>query len=139
MIHDFLPLSAADTIADIGTGSGYSLIPIASQCPGCKFIVEDIDSTSCSRSALLKRINKSGNKTSIENFIFYYGTEKATNLPTAAYNKVLIFDVIHELTYKTEMLSDIKRIMKLHGSIFIEEILVHTKIKKKTKPVPIRF
>ena len=79
---------------------------------------------------LTKKINKTGNKTRIENFIFHYGNEKETNLPSATFNKVLIFDVIHEMTYKTEMLNDIKRILQKNGSIFIEEILVHKPVKK---------
>jgi ubiquinone/menaquinone biosynthesis C-methylase UbiE len=129
-ISKFLDLSPADVIADIGTGTGYSLIPIANNCPECKFIVEDIDSLSCNRKSLIKKINNSGKKTRIENFEFHYGTEKATNLPSATFNKVLIFDVIHEMTYKAEMLNDIKRILQKNGSIFIEEILVHKPVKK---------
>jgi len=129
-INRFLDLSSKDVMADIGTGSGYSLIPIANNCPDCRFTVEDIDSTTCNRKALSKKIDKTVNKTSIDNFEFHYGAEKSTNLPSATYNKVLIFDVIHELTYKTEMLADIKRILKPNGSIFIEEILVHNPVKK---------
>ncbi len=130
-INKFLNLSPSDSIADIGTGAGYSLIPIANNCPQCKFVVQDIDSTTCNKKTLAKKINKSGNKISIENFSFYYGTEKTTNLPSAKFNKVLIFDVVHEMTYKTEMLADIKRILLQNGSIFIEEILVHKPVKKE--------
>jgi ubiquinone/menaquinone biosynthesis C-methylase UbiE len=130
VVSMFLSLSPTDIIADIGTGVGYSLIPIANNCPECKFFVEDIDSSSCNPKTLAWRINNTGNKTKIENFAFFYGTEKATNLPSAKFNKVLIFDVIHEMTYKTEMLKDIKRILQKNGSIFIEEILVHKPEKK---------
>ena len=130
VVSKFLDLSPVDIIADIGTGAGYSLIPIANSCPECKFIIEDIDSSSCNKKTITKKINKTGNKTSIENFKFHYGTEKETNLPSLTFNKVLIFDVIHEMTYKTEMLNDIKRILQKNGSIFIEEILVHKPVKK---------
>jgi ubiquinone/menaquinone biosynthesis C-methylase UbiE len=130
VVSRFLSLSPTDIIADIGTGVGYSLIPIANNCPECKFIVEDIDSSSCNPKTLAWRINNTGNKTRIENFVFFYGTEKATNLPSAKFNKVLIFDVIHEMTYKTEILNDIKRILQKNGSIFIEEILVPKPEKK---------
>jgi ubiquinone/menaquinone biosynthesis C-methylase UbiE len=129
-VSKFLDLKSSDIIADIGTGAGYSLVPIANDCPQCKFIAEDIDSSTCNSRTLTKKINASGNKTSIQNFEFYYGTEKTTNLPSAKFNKVLIFDVIHELTYKTEMLNDIKRILQKNGAVFIEEILVHQPIKK---------
>lgn len=127
---DFIQLTPSDKIADIGTGAGYSLIPLANHCPECKFAVEDIDSTTCNPTNLLKKINNSGNLTSIQNFTFYYGTEKNSPLPSAAYNKILIFDVVHELTYKKEILEDCKRILTPSGSIFIEEILVHKPVKK---------
>ena len=130
IVNSFLALSPADVIADIGTGTGYSLIPIANHCPGCKFIVEDIDSSSCNTKSLTKQINNTGKQTSIENFEFHYGTEKATNLPSETFNKVLIFDVIHEMTFKNEMLKDIKRLLQKNSSIFIEEILVHKPVKK---------
>ncbi len=130
LVNEFLNLSPKDVIADIGTGAGYSLIPIANGCGDCKFVVEDIDSLTCNKETLSKKITKTGNKTSIENFSFYYGTEKTTNLPSSTYNKVLIFDVIHEMTYRKEMLNDIKRILQPDGSVFIEEILVNKKVKK---------
>ena len=128
IVNSFLNLLPTDVIADIGTG--YSLIPIANSCPDCKFIVEDIDSLSCNSKSLNKKINNTGKKTSIGNFEFHYGTEKSTNLPSATFNKVLIFDVIHEMTFKNEMLNDMKRILQKNGSIFIEEILVHKPVKK---------
>ncbi|HEX8333216.1 MAG TPA: class I SAM-dependent methyltransferase [Segetibacter sp.] len=130
IVNKFLDLKPTDLVADIGTGPGYSLIPIANNCPECKFVVQDIDSLSCNARSLGKKINNSGNKTSIQNFTFYYGTEKATNLPPATFSKVLIFDVIHEMTYKDEMLNDIKRILQAKGLIYIEEILVHKTVKK---------
>lgn len=129
-VIDFLRLSPADVIADIGTGAGYNLIPIANYCPQCKFAVEDIDDNNCNKKALANKINNSGNKTQIENFEFHYGTEKATGFPSAKFNKLLIFDVIHEMTFKNEMLNDIKRILQTNGSVYIEEILVHKPVKK---------
>lgn len=130
LITEFVHLTTKDKIADIGTGTGYSLIPIANECPDCKFTVEDIDSFSCNQNVLSRRIAKTGNKTNIKNFTFYYGTEKSTALPSATYNKILVFDVIHEMTYKAEMLTDIKRILQKDGAVLIEEVLVHKKVKK---------
>ena len=130
VVSAFLNLSPSDNITDIGTGAGYSLIPIANNCPECKFTVEDIDSSSCNIRTLAKKINNTGSKARIENFTFYYGIEKVTNLHSSKFNKVLIFDVIHEMTYKNEMLNDIKKILQKNSSIFIEEILVHKSVKK---------
>jgi ubiquinone/menaquinone biosynthesis C-methylase UbiE len=130
LILSFLDLKETDKVVDIGTGNGYSLIPIASEYPTLKFTVEDIDSSTCNKKNLEKRIKKLGNKTSIEQFKIVYGTELTTNLPTEGYNKILLFDVIHEISQKEIMLGEIKRITSKGGFIFIEEILVHKPQKK---------
>ena len=131
IILSFLDLKETDRIADIGTNSGYSLIPIANEYPTIKFTVEDIDSGTCNIKNLTKRIKKSGNKTNIEQFNIVYGTETSTNLPTASFSKVLMFMVMHEITYKKEMLADIKRILQKNGSLYIEENISHKPHKKQ--------
>ena len=129
-IIQFLNLSPTDKIADVGTSSGYSLIPIANKYPDIIFTVEDIDSGSLNRKKLIKQIKKFGNIAKIEHFNIIYGTEASTNLPTATFNKVLLFDVVHEFSDRNTMLQDVKRILSKNGSVFIEEILVHKPIKK---------
>jgi ubiquinone/menaquinone biosynthesis C-methylase UbiE len=126
----FLNLSASDSIADIGTSTGYSLIPIANAYPKLHFTVQDIDSTTCNPKKFLTQIKRFGNLSTIDQFSFCYGTEKSSNLPSNRFTKVLITDVIHELTYRTEMLEDLKRILAPNGSLFVEEILVHKAVKK---------
>lgn len=133
LVTTFLNLKPEDKIADIGTGSGYKLVQISNECPSCTFDVEDIDSLTSNKTILTKWIYKAGNLTKIENFKYYYGDDTTTNMPSNSYNKVLIFNVIHEFTYKKKMLDEIKRILKKDGQVFIEEILVHKKIKKNSK------
>jgi len=130
-ILNFINISMQDTIADIGTGAGYNLVPIANAYPTLHFTAEDIDSNYCNRKKLLRQIRATGNNTSIENFDIRYGTETSTNLPPAAYSKVLAFDVLHEMSAKSLMLADIRRILQPGGSVYIEEILVHKKAKKE--------
>jgi ubiquinone/menaquinone biosynthesis C-methylase UbiE len=134
----FLDLKETDAIADIGTNSGYSLIPIANEYPNIKFTIEDIDSSSCNIKNITKRIKKLGYKTNIEQFSFVYGTETSTNLPTCKFNKVLMFMVLHEMTFKKEMLEDVKRILQKNGSIFIQENISH-KPQKKQRACNYRF
>jgi ubiquinone/menaquinone biosynthesis C-methylase UbiE len=129
-VIDFLHISLNDSIADIGTGSGAHLIAIANEYPSLHFTAEDIDSNFCNKQLLLKTLIKTGNKTSIENFTIHYGTTTATLLPAAGFSKVLAFDVLHEMTWKPAMLADIKRILKANGVLYLQEILVHKKIKK---------
>ena len=72
-------------------GRAHSLIPIANRYTTIKFIVEDIDSGTYNIKNLTKRINKLGNKRSIEKFNIVYGKETFTNLLTASFPKVLMF------------------------------------------------
>jgi ubiquinone/menaquinone biosynthesis C-methylase UbiE len=137
-ILSFLSLKDTDNIVDIGTGDGYSLIPIANEYPTLKFTVEDIDSSTCNKKSLSKRIKKLGNKTSIEQFKIVYGTDSTTNLPSASFNKVLMFMVLHEITYKHQMLEDIKRILQKEGSLLIQENISH-KPQKKQRACSYRF
>jgi len=127
---DFLHISPQDAIADIGTGHGAGLVPIANEYPLIHFTLEDHDSNFCNKTMLQKEIVRTGNRTSIDNFSFQYGDDAGTHLPAAGFSKVLAFDLIHELSNKPAMLADIKRILQSDGSFFIREILVHKKIKK---------
>ncbi|HOS47483.1 MAG TPA: class I SAM-dependent methyltransferase [Bacteroidia bacterium] len=128
IISQFLKLNPQDKIVDIGSGKGSAILRVAEDCPECFFTVEDIDSNSCAKTVYLNKLKNS--KTDISHFTFHIGNEKSTTLPDKKYTKVLMFDVIHELSNKAEMLSDVKRILQPEGSLFIEEILVKRKVKK---------
>ena len=127
----FLHLADSDRVADIGTGAGYQLVPIANAYPQLYFTAEDIDSNYCNKARLLKQINATGNKTSIDHFTIQYGTTTSTNLPNGQFTKVLLFDVLHEMECKPAMLANIKSVLQASGTLFIEEILVHKKMKKE--------
>jgi ubiquinone/menaquinone biosynthesis C-methylase UbiE len=130
-INNFLALTDKDVVADVGTSSGYSLVPIAGANPNIIFTVEDIDSSTLNRKKLLAQIKRFGNKANINQFNIVYGTETSTNLPAANFTKVLMFDVIHEMSDRQTMLHDIKRILQKGGSLFIEEVLVYKPKKKE--------
>ncbi len=130
LVIQFLNIQPGDRIVDIGTGSGYSLIPIANAYPDIKITAEDIDSNTCNTALLTKRILQSGGPANIGNITIQIGTEKGTNLPVRSFTRAFVFDVIHEMTWKKEMLADIKRILRDSGVVYIEEVLVHKKIKK---------
>jgi ubiquinone/menaquinone biosynthesis C-methylase UbiE len=131
LINDFISLTDKDIVADVGTGAGYSLVPIAGANPNIIFTVEDIDSSTLNRKKLIAQIKRFGNKANIEQFKIIYGTETSTNLPTASFTKVLMFDVVHEMSDRQTMLNDIKRILQKGGSLFIEEVLVYVPAKKE--------
>jgi ubiquinone/menaquinone biosynthesis C-methylase UbiE len=131
LINNFLALTEKDIVADVGTSSGYSLVPIAGANTNITFTVEDIDSSTLNRKKLLAQIKRFGNRATIEQFKIVHGTETSTNLPTASFTKVLMFDVVHEMSNRQTMLVDIKRILQKGGSLFIEEILVYKPKRKE--------
>ncbi len=131
LINEFLLLTDKDIIADVGTGAGYSLVPIAAANPSIIFTVEDIDSSTLNTKKLIAQIKRFGNKANIEQFKIVYGSSTSTNLPTATFTKVLMFDVIHEMSDRQTMLKEIKRILQKGGSLFIEEVLVYKPQKKE--------
>jgi ubiquinone/menaquinone biosynthesis C-methylase UbiE len=131
LVNDFLSLTDKDIVADVGTGAGYSLVPIAGINPNLTFTVEDIDSSTLNRKKLIAQIKRFGNKANMDQFNIIYGTETSTNLPSASFTKVLMFDVVHEISDRQIMLNDIKRILQKGGSLFIEEVLVYKTAKKE--------
>lgn len=133
----FIQLSPADKVADIGTGAGYSLVPIVSRYPQLRFVAEDIDSGYCNKKLLTKAARQLKYNINTDSIDIHIGTEKSTGLPPHSFTKVLAFDVLHEMTYKTEMLADIKNILQQNGVLIIGEILVHkTKKKERTCNYP---
>ena len=130
-LMSFYNFSPNDVIADIGSGNGGNIILIASFYPTTKFTIEDIDKETCNAQNFKKEIDKSGHKVNIENFSFYYGTEKSTNLPLKKFTKVLVNDLIHELTYSAEMLTDLRRILTNNGQLLVSEIVVIKKAPKE--------
>jgi ubiquinone/menaquinone biosynthesis C-methylase UbiE len=130
-LMSFYNFNSNDVIADIGSGDGKNIILIASFYPTNKFTIEDIDKETCNAQNFKKAIVQTGHKVNIENFKFCYGTEKSTRLPSNTYTKVLVNDLVHELTYSTEMLADLNRILKSDGRLMVSEIVVIKKAPKE--------
>ena len=126
----FIDIKPTDTIVDIGSGSGYSIVPIIALYPNVLFTLQDIDSNKLNIKNITTRIKKYSKEENVKQLNIVYGTEKSTNLPKASFNKILLFDVIHEFTYKAEMLTDIAKVLSTNGSLFVEEIIVHQSQKK---------
>ncbi|MEQ1552707.1 MAG: methyltransferase domain-containing protein [Ferruginibacter sp.] len=131
IIFKFIALSDTDKIVDIGSGAGYSLMPIANAHSNIMFTVQDIDNSTCNKKRFEQQILKFGGIAKIEQFKFVIGTDSTTNLPSNSFTKILMFDVLHEMSKKKQMLTDIKRIMIKNASFFIEENLAHKPQRKQ--------
>ncbi len=126
----FINIQPTDSIVDIGSGSGYSIIPIVAQYPNILFTLQDIDSNTLNIKNIERRLKKISKENNIAKLNIVYGTENNTNVPKASFNKILLFDVVHEFKYKAAMLNEIAMLLTPNGSLFIEEIIVHNPQKK---------
>ncbi|HEY5822828.1 MAG TPA: class I SAM-dependent methyltransferase [Cyclobacteriaceae bacterium] len=112
-----------ESIADIGTGSGYFEIVLSKFCDNLQVYAVDIDSVSMGHLATqLKFLDLNDEKNIIYNTVL--GNEKSSLLPSHRFDKVIVRNTFHHFTYPNEMLADCKRIMKKNARLFIVDILV---------------
>lgn len=116
-----------DTIASIGASNGWFEGAASVYYDSLIFYLEDIDTTCLNLEQLNKMIklysNIKGKKINNE-FILIVGEKTKTNLPTYKFDKVIMNMTYHHLTNKSEMLSEIKRIIKNDGVFFVLEAII---------------
>ncbi|HCW08786.1 MAG TPA: hypothetical protein DGG95_15625 [Cytophagales bacterium] len=128
-----------ETVADIGSDNGwlegvYSLVPNLK----CKFYLEEIDTTCLNKKIFTQMVSHYTklNGGSIDDDFFYsIGDERSTHLPKNTFDRVILALTYHELSYKEEMLNDIKSILKPTGVLMISEnvTLKHRKRRRDCK------
>jgi predicted methyltransferase len=122
-IYQFKP---HEIIASVGASSGVWEIWFASQVDNLTFYLQDIDPLNCNQEEIdygVKYYEKFLNKKIIGTFIPVIGSQKETNLPKNLFDKILIINSLHELSFIDEMLKDIKECLKPSGVLFVEEQL----------------
>ncbi|HEA29450.1 MAG TPA: class I SAM-dependent methyltransferase [Leeuwenhoekiella sp.] len=108
-------ISAEDTLADIGAGSGYhvfKMAPIASK--GLVYAVDIQDE-------MLSAMRTKKQETGIRNVELIKGSEKSVNLPENSVDKVLMVDVYHEFNFPVAMIASIKKALRPDGEIYLIE------------------
>jgi SAM-dependent methyltransferase len=129
-IASYISIKDTDVVADIGSGNGVNIIKLSKYFPNRKYYVEDIDSLNFNRKNFIRNIKFFNPNIPIDSFQFVYGTQVSTNLPKKFFSKVLMVAVVHEMSDKEKMFSDIKSILIPNGYIIIEEPLVHKVVPK---------
>jgi ubiquinone/menaquinone biosynthesis C-methylase UbiE len=120
---DFQP---QDTIADIGASEGWLDVAFGIYKDSLHFYLENIDSTNIKNERLEKTIKDFAQVKGSQitcHYTFSFGSEKNTDLPSNYFNKVLLVDTYHHFSFRKEMLTDIKRILKPKGKLIIYEVL----------------
>jgi ubiquinone/menaquinone biosynthesis C-methylase UbiE len=120
-IAAYLNVQKGDTLADIGSGFGYSMIRIAHYLPGVTFYEEDILGNAFKKLIYKSDIKKSCSSADINAFKFFSGTKTSSKFSNAFFSNVFICLSVHEFEFKTAMLQDVKRIMKPNARLCIME------------------
>ncbi len=108
-------INASDVIADIGAGSGYHVFEMAQKTSEGLFYAVDI------QPEMLIAMNMKIANDSINNVETILGSAQSVNLPKESIDKVLMVDVYHEFSHPLEMLTSIKKALKLDARIFLIE------------------
>ena len=114
LLHN-MDISAVDTIADIGAGSGYHVFKMAQMAGEGLIYAVDI------QDEMLAELRKNKENGTGKNVEVIKGSEKSVNLPENSVDKVLMVDVYHEFNYPMEMIASIKKALRADGKIFLIE------------------
>ena len=109
-----LGLKHGQSVADIGSGTGY-MLPYLAEAVGRngKVFAEDIFDD------FLAKARARAESKGLTNVTFVKGSERTTNLPANALNVVVILDAYHHFDYPAEMLASIGKALKSGGRLAI--------------------
>jgi len=110
-----LPLKPADTVADIGAGTGYFSFRLAARVPEGKVYAVDI------QQEMLDIIERRKSSGQAANVVGVLGTESDPRLPENALDLILMVDAYHEFEYPREMGEAMVRALKPGGRIALVE------------------
>ncbi|MBY0479339.1 MAG: class I SAM-dependent methyltransferase [Chitinophagaceae bacterium] len=115
-------LNNGDTLLDIGSGFGYEDATLFRFYPNMFFVLVDIDNK-------FSRLNKSfiviNGKTKYfkDNAKYVNGFVDSIPLLSDSYNTILCRKTVHEFDNPKKMISEIKRILRLNGTLIVEEAI----------------
>ncbi len=122
----YMGIQKGEKVASIGAQNGTFEMRMAIFIDSVSWTIQDIDS-SYTNTAELEKVRRYyegllGRKISGD-FAPVVGTETETNLPSGAYDRVLLLNVYHEITQPEEMVRDMYRVLKPGGRlVFLERM-----------------
>lgn len=114
-VIEHLNLQPTDTVADIGTGTGYFATRIAPLVAQGKVYAVDIQPEMLDVVNSVKKLNK------ISNLETILGTEDNPNLPKNSIDLALFVDAYHEFAYPREMMENLYQSLKPGGRVILVE------------------
>ena len=121
---DVLKIARGSTVADIGAGSGYMTMRLASRVgPDGKVYANDVQP-----QMLQRRVERAH----VANVVLVQGAFDDPKLPSAAIDLELMVDVYHELSQPQEMLRGLRGALKPDGRLVLLEY------RKEDPKIPIK-
>jgi ubiquinone/menaquinone biosynthesis C-methylase UbiE len=115
LLLDNLPLEADDVVADIGAGTGYFSLPIATRVPRGRVLAVDI------QQEMLDIIASRTKSAGVRNVELLLATETDPRLPPGSVDLVLIVDAYHEFSHPREVMTGIVKGLKTGGRLVLIE------------------
>jgi len=125
---DALGSLAGLTVADVGAGSGYFTVRLASRVgPGGRVFANDL------QSEMLKMLTARLARERVTNVTLVQGAIDDPKLPASSLDLAIMVDVYHEFSEPQEMLRGLRAALKPGGRLVLLEY------RKEDPQVPIRF
>jgi ubiquinone/menaquinone biosynthesis C-methylase UbiE len=124
----FLKMQEGDTIVDIGAGSGWfeGALSAATDFQKLHFLLLDIDSgclNSSKVNQMIRYYEALKGSPITHSFKTVLNTQDTLMLPLATYQKVWMFNMLHEVPDKKQLLRMTHAIMIAHGEIILLELI----------------
>ncbi|MHA6252714.1 class I SAM-dependent methyltransferase [Oceanobacillus sp. CAU 1775] len=103
-----------EVVADLGAGNGFFTIPLGEKT---KTIVYAVDI----EPKMLERLRERANEANVENIQYVISDLEKVNLDDHSVDKAFISLVLHEVLNLQKVLTEVKRILKTKGRVFILE------------------
>jgi SAM-dependent methyltransferase len=110
-----LPLEPDDVVADLGAGTGYFSLPIATRVPAGRVLAVDI------QQEMLDIVASRAKSAGLANVTPVLATETDPGLPAGTVDLVLMVDAYHEFSHPREVMTGVVRALKPGGRVVLIE------------------
>jgi ubiquinone/menaquinone biosynthesis C-methylase UbiE len=110
-----LALKPTDIVADIGAGTGYISLKIASKVPKGKVLAVDV------QPEMIKMLGDRISQSGLTNITPILATEQDPNLSSTRIDLAIFVDAYHELAYPREVMTAVAKALKPNGRIALVE------------------
>jgi len=110
-----MQLRPNEVVADIGAGTGYYSLKVASRVPRGKVFAVEL------QQELRDHLHRKIKENSIQNIAVVPGDTLGVNLPDSSVDFAFMVDVYHELAWPREMLQSIRNCLKPDGKLMLME------------------